>query len=117
MTETVDVVETKYGKVKGEQVDDGVIIEFYIKHHDIIKKGDKMTNYVALKGVNSHVIPEGLEPWSENNPDEEVSCFITPISITARKTPSIFIPMFGNKVLIEAKRKMVKKYKEMKNKK
>lgn len=117
LTETVDTVEAKYGKVKGEQVDDGVIIEFYIKHHDIIKKGDKMTNYVALKGVNSHVIPEGLEPWSENNPDEEVSCFITPISITARKTPSIFIPMFGNKVLIEAKRQMVKKYKEMKNKK
>lgn len=111
-TETTDTIETKYGKVKGEQVGDGVVIEIYIKHHDIVKKGDKMTNYVALKGVDSHVIPEGLEPWSENNPDEEVSCFITPISITARKTPSIFIPMFGNKVLIEAKRKMVAEYKK-----
>lgn len=42
-TETTDTIETKYGKVKGEQVGDGVLIEFYIKDHDYVKKGDKMT--------------------------------------------------------------------------
>ena len=112
LSETTDVVEAKFGKVKGESVGEGVMIEFYIKHHDIIKKGDKMSNYIAAKGVNSHVIPEGLEPWSEYRPEEEVSAFITPISITARKIPSIYPAMFGNKVLIEAKRQMVERYKK-----
>ena len=112
LSETTDVVEAKFGKVKGESVGEGVMIEFYIKHHDIIKKGDKMTNYIAAKGVNSHVIPEGLEPWSEYRPEEEVSAFITPISISARKVPSVYPAMFGNKVLIEAKRQMVERYKK-----
>lgn len=112
LTETADVVETKFGKVKGEQVGEGAIIEFYIRHHDVIKKGDKSTNYIAAKGVNSHVIPDGLEPWSEDRPEEEISAFITPISIPARKIPSIYPAIFGNKVLIEAKRQMVERYKK-----
>lgn len=112
LSETTDVVEAKFGKVKGEYVGEGVVIEFYIKHHDIMKKGDKATNYCAAKGVNSHIIPEGLEPWSEDRPEEEVSAFITPISISARKIPSMYPVMFGNKVLIEAKRRMVEKYKK-----
>ena len=112
LSETTDVVEAKFGKVKGEYVGDGVIIEFYIRHHDIMKKGDKATNYCAAKGVNSHIIPEGLEPWSEDRPEEEISAFITPISISARKIPSMYPVMFGNKVLIEAKRQMVEKYKK-----
>ena len=110
--ETTDTVEAKYGKVKGEYVGEGVVIEFYIRHHDIMKKGDKATNYCAAKGVNSHIIPEGLEPWSEDRPEEEISAFITPISISARKIPSMYPVMFGNKVLIEAKRQMVEKYKK-----
>lgn len=110
LTETADVVETKYGKVKGENVGDGVIIEFFIRHHDVVKKGDKSTNFIAAKGVNSHIIPDGMEPWSEDRPEEEVSAFITPISTPARKIPSIYIAGFGNKVLIEAKRQMTDKY-------
>lgn len=111
--ETTDTIDTKFGKVKGKFVGEGVLIEFYIKHRDIVKKGDKCTNFIAAKGVNSHLIPEGLEPWSESRPDEEISAFITPISISARKIPSIYFPMFGNKLLIERKRQMVAKYKKM----
>lgn len=110
LTETAEKSEAFYGKVKGEQVGNGVLIEFYIKHRDIIKKGDKCTNYSALKGVVSHVIPEGQEPWSEFRPDEEVSAFISPLSILGRKTPSIYTTLFGNKVLIELKRKVLKDY-------
>ena len=69
-----------------------------------------MYNYSALKGVVSHVIPEGQEPWSEFRPDEEVSAFISPLSILGRKTPSIYTTLFGNKVLIELKRKVLKDY-------
>lgn len=110
LTETTNVTESQYGKVKGSYVGDGILIEVYIKHKDIIKKGDKITNYTALKGVNSHVIPEGMEPYSEFRPDEEISAFIAPLGILARKTPSLFIPLFGNKVLVETKRKLVEDF-------
>ena len=110
LTETAEKSEAFYGKVKGEQVGNGVLVEFYISHRDIIKKGDKCTNYSALKGVVSHVIPEGQEPWSEFRPEEEVSAFISPLSILGRKTPSIYTTMFGNKILIELKRKVLKDY-------
>ena len=110
ITETSEKTEAVYGKVKGEEVGEGVLIEIYIRHKDIVKKGDKITNYCALKGVVSHVIPEGQEPWSEFRPDEEVSAFISPLSILARKTPSLYIELFGNKVLIELKRKVIDEY-------
>ena len=110
ITETSSKTDAVYGKVKGEEVGDGVLIEIYIRHKDVIKKGDKTTNYCALKGVVSHVIPEGQEPWSEFRPDEEISAFVPPMSIIARKTPSIYTTLFGNKVLIELKRKVLKDY-------
>lgn len=110
LTETSEKSDTFYGKVKGEEVGDGILIEIYIKHKDIIKKGDKTTNFCALKGVVSHVIEEGQEPWSEFRPDEEVSAFISPLSILARKTPSVYTNLFGNKILIELKRKVIKDY-------
>lgn len=110
LTETTDVTESNYGKIKGNQVGEGVLIEIYTKSIDIIKKGDKQTNYCALKGVTSHVIEEGKEPFSEFRPEEEVSAFVAPLSIISRKTPSIFMNLFGNKVLIELKRKLKEDY-------
>ena len=110
INETTDPVNAVFGKVKGSYVGEGVLIEIYIKSRDIIKKGDKNTNYCALKGVTSHVIPEGQEPFSESRPDEEISAFIAPLSILSRKTPSIFTNLFGNKVLIELKRKLKEDY-------
>jgi hypothetical protein len=110
ITETTDVVQSEFGKVKGNQVGEGVLIEIYIKSRDIVKKGDKQANYCALKGVTSHVIPEGQEPFSESRPDEEISAIIAPLSVLSRKTPSIFTNLFGNKVLIELKRKLKEDY-------
>lgn len=94
------------GKINGEYVSDGVLIVFYIKYKDIAAKGDKICAQFALKGVTSHVIDEGLEPYSEYRPDEEISALIAPLAVSARKVPSIFIDMFGNKLLIEAKRQL-----------
>lgn len=110
LTESAEKTEAAYGKIKNEYVGDGVLIEFYIRHKDIIKKGDKTTNYCALKGVVSNVIPEGQEPWSEFRPDEDVDAFISPLSILARKTPSMYITLFGNKIIVELKRRLVKDY-------
>lgn len=110
LNETTEEVQSDFGRVKGNQVGEGVLIEVYIKSIDVIKKGDKQTNYCALKGVTSHVMPEGQEPFSEFRPDEEISALVAPLGILARKTPSIYTNLFGNKVLIELKRKLKEDY-------
>ena len=94
------------GKIKGKKVGDGVLITFYISFKDVMSRGDKLASQFALKSINSHVIDKGLEPYSEYRPDENIDLITAPLSISARKTPSIFLAMFGNKLLMEAKRQM-----------
>jgi len=95
-------VETQYGKLEGTEVGDGmVLIKFYIKYKNICKKGDKMTNYTALKGIISNIIPEGYEAFALRRPNEEIGTCIAPGAILARKTPSVLLAMFGNKCMIE----------------
>ena len=107
ISEVAEVMEpSNNGKIKGEYIDKGVLIMFYVKYKDVAAKGDKIVANFALKGVTSHVIEEGYEPYSEYRPDEEISTIIAPLAVAARKTPSIFIAMFGNKLLIEAKRQL-----------
>lgn len=110
MTRTTEKVDSNFGKVMGVQVDDGVIIRFHVKHKDVIKKGDKVSNFTAMKGVTSHVMPEGQEPWSSFRPDEPIDAIIAPLSISNRKTDSIFRFLWGNKVLIYGKEKLLNDY-------
>lgn len=110
ITEIPGKTEAKFGKILGETVNDGVLICFYIKHTDIVKKGDKVTNYTALKGIVSNVIDPGYEPRSEYRPDEEISILMAPGAVLARKTPSVILSMFANKVLIELKRHLKEDY-------
>jgi hypothetical protein len=98
------------GKIKGSTVGEGVLIIFYIKYTDIMSTGDKGVSQAALKSIKSHVIDKGYEPYSEFQPDEEISTIVSPLSISARKTPSIFYNMFGNKLLINLKRQLKEKY-------
>lgn len=103
---TGKIVPTPDGKLKGREVFDGVLIEFYIKYHDSMAVGDKLTFYSALKSIVGEVIPEGYEPYSEFRPDEEISAFVGPSAVLQRMVPSIIFTMFGNKVLIELKNKL-----------
>jgi hypothetical protein len=93
----------RYGNIRGIRVDDGVAIEFYIKHSEPLEVGSKVANYSALKNIVSEIIPEGFEPTSEFRPDESVDSIISPSSILNRMVSSIFPTMFGNKVIIELK--------------
>lgn len=105
ITSSMDPVEPDYqGKVKGRVVNEGVLITFYILFHDTLARGDKIASQFALKGVTSHVIPPGLEAYTESEPDEPIDLLSAPLSVSARKVPSIFIAMFGNKILINSKR-------------
>jgi hypothetical protein len=110
MTHTTEKVDTQFGKIMGVQVDDGVLFRFHIKHKDVVKKGDKVANFCAMKGVTSHVMPIGQEPWSEFRPDEKIDALVAPLAISARKTPGIFRFLWGNKLLIEGKRKLLEDY-------
>ena len=110
--EPTQKVETKYGKVKGVDVGEGVLIEFYIKHPVKSGVGDKIIFFNALKSVTCKVLDKGIEPFSEYRPDEEVSAFLSPISFLARMTDSILINGWTNKVLIELKRHMEELYNE-----
>lgn len=108
LTETTDPVQPDYqGKVKGKVVNEGVIITFYIEFHDTLARGDKIAAEFALKSVTSHVFDDGLEPYTIDEPDETIDLITAPLSVSARKTPSIFIAMGGNKILI-------KKFQELK---
>jgi len=105
ITETAGKVKPDaLGKIDGVYLPDGIIIKFYIKYKDIGAKGDKYTHEAALKGICSHVVAEGQEAYSEFEPDEEISSFIAPFAIEARKTVSVIPMMFANKIMIYLKR-------------
>ena len=92
----------KGSTIKGITCD--VLIEIYIEHADEASVGDKLAIYGASKQVLSEVIPEGLEPYSESRPDEEVSIFVAPSCVLKRMIPSLLVTASGNKVLLETKR-------------
>jgi hypothetical protein len=83
-----------------------VLVDIYIEHEDEASVGDKCVAYAASKQVLSEVIPEGLEPYAESNPDEEISMFVSSASILKRMIPSIMIIASGNKVLVETKKRI-----------
>lgn len=113
ISKTDNPVKPDYqGKIGKEKVDEGVVITFYVSFKDVMARGDKLSSEFALKSTTSHVIEEGLEPYSEYRPDESIDLITAPLSISARKTPSIFLAMFANKILIEAKRNMKKYWEE-----
>lgn len=94
--------------IKGIHCD--VLIEIYIEHGDDVSIGDKCVVYAASKQVISEVIPEGLEPYAESDPDEEVSMFVSAGSILKRMIPSVVLTGAANKVLVNLKRQIAKIY-------
>lgn len=96
----------KGSTIKGITCD--VLVEIYIEHADEASVGDKLVAYGASKQVLSEVVPEGLEPYSETRPDEEISIFVSPSCVLKRMIPSLVITSSGNKVLVELKRSIRK---------
>ena len=73
---------------------------------DEVSVGDKAVAFSCLKQVISEVVPEGLEPYSEFNPDEDIDMFSSSSGVLKRMVVSAPITACANKVLIETKRKM-----------
>lgn len=101
-----------YGKIKGEECEDSVLICFYIKYRDVMGVGDKVTFYGPLKGTIGSVIQKGYEPYSEFRPEEEISSMVSANSVLQRMVPSIVMTGLCNKVIVELKRGIEKIYNE-----
>lgn len=52
ITEKAGKTEARNGKIFGREVNDGVLVRFFIKHKDIVKKGDKLTKLCREIGEN-----------------------------------------------------------------
>lgn len=90
------------GKLK--TVIEGVLIEVYVKYLDKFSIGDKLINYSALKGVCKDIMPVGLEPKSEFNPNENINILLAVQSVNGRMVCSIIFNASINKFLIELDR-------------
>ena len=99
-------------RLMGYELEEGdVLILFYVKYEVAASKGDKIVCSVC-KGIVSHVIEPGLEPYSEYRPDEPVDTVVAPLATMARKVPAIFYTIFTNKLIIELKRQLEDIYNE-----
>jgi hypothetical protein len=111
LTESAETTKpNRYGVIRGEKVNDGVLIEFYIKHSEPLEIGSKLANFSPLKNETGEIIPAGYEPKSEFRPEENVETVISPSSILARMVGSVYPTIFGNKIIIELKRKLYDMY-------
>ena len=83
-----------------------IMIEIYIEHEDEMSVGDKAVAFGAMKQIVSETIEPGLEPYSQNRPEEEVSMFVSSASILKRMVPSLILTASANKCHIELKRQI-----------
>ena len=100
------------GKVKGVRVNDGIFIDFYIEYEDIMAPGDKLAFHSAMKGIVSDIIPEGLEPYGELDPDHKIGAVVSSIGFYRRMCLD-FAKVGGLcKMTIERKKQLKRDYLE-----
>lgn len=110
-TETTKKIEpNKYGNIRGQNVEDSVLIEFYIEELEPLEVASKIANYSGLKNTICEVIPKGYEPYSEFLPDIKYDTIIADNSILKRMTPSILEVGFANKLVVGFKEYLRKIY-------
>lgn len=97
------------GKVKGVEIGDGVIIDFYIEYLDIMAPGDKSSTS-ALKCTQSFIIPQEYAPYTDFNPDRPIDACISTIGMYKRMCLDTFKVGGLTKFLVEMKRIHKEKY-------
>lgn len=103
-------VETNNGKLRGAIVNDGVLIEFYIKVHDELGVGDKIVFFSALKSIVGNIIPEGQEAYTLFRPEESIDAVLSCNSLISRGISSAPKMLMSNKLLVELSRKLKEIY-------
>lgn len=98
----------KTGKVpeigKTKNLDNAVLIVYYIKYSDKMSVGDKIVFYSANKGIIKYIIPKKDEPYTEFRPNEHVDSFMSLSSISGRMTTSIALYASTAKLMVELDR-------------
>ena len=89
---------------KAKNLDNSVMIIYYIKFNDRLSVGDKIVFYSANKGVIKYIIPKEDEPYTAFRPNEHIDSFMSLSSISGRMTCSI--PLFAatSKLMVELDR-------------
>lgn len=109
LTDTTGKVEPNmYGVIRGQKCEDSVLIEFYIKHTELLEVGSKIAMFTGLKNTICEIIPEGYESYSSFRPDEEIGSIVASNSILKRMVPSLVVTVLGNKCIVELKRSLTK---------
>ena len=85
---------------------DGVMIVFYIKYNDMLSVGDKVVAQSANKGVVKNIFPDGMEPFSEHRPEENIHALFAARSFNARMVTSVWVSGAINKAMIELDRQV-----------
>ena len=67
---------------------------------------DKVVAQSANKGVAKNIFPEGLEPFSEFRPEENIHALFAARSFNARMVTSVWTSGAINKAMIELDRKV-----------
>ena len=112
-TETTKKIEpNRYGTIRGQNVEDSVLIEFYIEELEPLEVGSKIANYSGLKNTIGEIIPQGYEPYSEWKPEDKIGTIIAENSILKRMTPSILEVGFANKLVVGLKELLKEIYEE-----
>ena len=112
-TETTKKIEpNKYGNIRGQNVEDSVMIEFYIEELEPLEVASKIANYSGLKNTIGEIIPRGYEPYAEWRPEDKIGTIIAENSILKRMTPSILEVGFANKLVVGFKEYLREIYEE-----
>ena len=108
---TEKLIPDSLGKVKGVQLGEGVMIDFYIEYLDVMAPGDK-ASVTALKCTQSFIIPQKYAPYTESNPDRPIDMAISCIGMYKRMCLDVIKTGAPTKLLIELKRRHKDKYLE-----
>ena len=92
------------GKLKN--VEDGVLIEFFVSYKDDFSVGDKLIFLGAQKGVAKEVVPAGQEPTSSYRPEEPIDAIASMVSFDKRMCCAPLQYTLAGKGLVELDRQI-----------
>ena len=82
-----------------------VLIEVYMRYHDKMSVGDKITNSASNKNILMHIYKDEDAPYTDFRPNEKIDVVSSAAAIDGRMITSPFLNGALNKLLIELQRK------------
>jgi hypothetical protein len=116
-TKSKKIVETQVttpvlDRINGMEMprDGGILVEYYIKHTDSKRSGDKVTLNSSLKSILCQIIPDDLAPRRLNGRFKQIDMIFSFIGINARQVTSIWFTGYISKILFEEGKNFAKQF-------